>query len=118
VKESCENGAASCVRQGIVSRSSVQYQGGIDCGSLWVFMVRRQWVPQYRRSLPGHGMSRIPAVTRAFARHILTGRRDPSLPQSFDITTNRLRRAKARAHWLDKPSGSEGIDIVAEKEHN
>ena len=61
-------------------------------------------------------MSRIPAVTRSLAQHILTRQWDPRLPRSFEITTERLQRARARAHWLDESDDLKGLDVVAEKD--
>jgi hypothetical protein len=41
------------------------------------------------------GMSRIICVTRSLAQHIQTGKWDPRLPKSFEISTERFERALA-----------------------
>jgi hypothetical protein len=45
-------------------------------------------------TLKGHGMSRIPATTRSLAQHIAHGEWDTPLPRAFEITEERLSKAK------------------------
>jgi hypothetical protein len=42
----------------------------------------------------GHGMSRIPATTKSLAQYIISGQWETSLPRSFEITEERLKRGK------------------------
>jgi len=46
-------------------------------------------------------MSRIPATARSLAQHIATGQWDTSLPRAFEITEERLTRARRdnRTRW-------------------
>jgi hypothetical protein len=39
-------------------------------------------------------MSRIPATTKSLVQHIITNQWEPSLPKSFEITEERLKRGK------------------------
>jgi len=51
--------------------------------------------------IEGHGMSRIPATTHSLAQHLIHGKWDPSLPRAFEITEERLSKARRdnKARW-------------------
>jgi hypothetical protein len=51
--------------------------------------------------LEGHGMSRIPATTNSLAQHIVHGEWDTSLPRAFEITEERMSKARTdnKTRW-------------------
>lgn len=59
-------------------------------------------------------MSRILCVTRSLAQHLQTGAWDPRLPSSFEITPERLARAKAVPKMTDDLDGRAVGESVGE----
>jgi hypothetical protein len=65
-------------------------------------------------TLGGHGMSRIPATTHSLAQHIAHGEWDSSLPGAFEISEERM--SKARRNNKTRWAPNLGLDTLGDPE--